>query len=707
MGLGEEIQEIKLMEDSITSEEINAINECLKSGFYTQGKIVDEFEKKFAEWNGSKYSIMVNSGSSANLLMINTIKNKFNLKEEDEILVPHVTWPTTIFPITQNGLKPVFCDVDESFGISLNSIKKMVNQKTKAIFAVHLLGQPARIIELKKFCEENDLILIEDCCEATGAKEGGIKVGNFGLMGSISFYFGHHMTTIEGGIIVTNDFELYNLLKSLRSHGWIKETNRENNYPEFKNKNFVFDVEGYNLRSTNLNASIGLIQLKKIDSFIEKRLQNHKYFLEKIQDLEIIPQKVNLNETSSFSFGIILPSKEKREFLLEHLPKKGIECRPIVAGNLLKQPIFSKTNARKDSQEIADKIHYQGLYLPNNQFINREKVDYMVNTIKKLLDEFEIKGGLEINLKNKRILVTGGKGFLGKTLIPLLQAEGAETITFSSKDYDLRIEENVKRLFEDTKPEIVIHLAVDGGGIGYMRHNPGSVLYNNLMMNTLIQHYANKNKAEKFVGIGTVCSYPKIVEAPFKEESLWEGYPEETNAAYGLSKKMMMVQSQGYKQQYGFNTIHLLVVNLYGPHDDFDLENSHVIPALIRKFVEAKNLLKENVTLWGTGNASREFLYVEDAAKAIILATKKYHKPEPINIGSGCETRIKELAETIKEEINYKGELVWDTSKPDGQPKRFLDVSKAKQKLGFFANTNLKEGLRKTIDWYTRHKNFK
>lgn len=378
-------KEIKLMEDSIDKEEISAISDCLKSGEYTQGSIVKEFERKFAEWNGSKYAVMVNSGSSANLLIISAIKEKFKLRGGDEILIPNVTWPTTVYPIIQNNLSPVFCDVDDSFNISLESIKKMISEKTKAIFVVHLLGQPAKIDKIKEFCKEKNLLLIEDCCESLGAKLKGIKVGNFGLAGSFSFYFGHHMTTIEGGMITTDDFELYDLLKSLRSHGWVKGTEREHKYNYFKNENFIFDVLGYNLRSTNINASIGMSQLKKLDSFIEQRKKNHEYFLNKIKELPITPQKVELSETSSFSLGILLPKKEPRDYLLEELPKKGIECRPIVAGNLLKQPVFLELESRRDSQIMADMIHDRGLYLPNNQFINNKKIDYIIETIKNIL----------------------------------------------------------------------------------------------------------------------------------------------------------------------------------------------------------------------------------------------------------------------------------------------------------------------------------
>jgi GDP-L-fucose synthase len=300
----------------------------------------------------------------------------------------------------------------------------------------------------------------------------------------------------------------------------------------------------------------------------------------------------------------------------------------------------------------------------------------------------------------KRILVTGGNGFLGKSLTERLQKAGAELYVPRSKDYDLREDAQVRKLLGDTNPDIVIHLAVDGGGIGYMRKNPGSVFYNNIMMNTLVLENSRRKGIEKFVGIGSVCAYPKFAKVPFKEEEIWEGYPEETNAPYGLAKKMMMVQSQAYREQYGFNAIHLLLVNLYGPHDDFDLESSHVIPGLINKFHKAVSENAKKVEIWGTGAASREFLYSEDAAEAIMLATEKYDKPAPVNIGSGMEISIKNLVGKIAEITNFKGEISWDTTKPDGQPRRCLDVSKAEKEFGFKAKTRFEEGLRKTIEWY-------
>lgn len=303
---------------------------------------------------------------------------------------------------------------------------------------------------------------------------------------------------------------------------------------------------------------------------------------------------------------------------------------------------------------------------------------------------------------NKKILVTGGAGFLGSFVLDGLIRERnvrQENVSIPrSANIDLRIWENCVRVVKDI--DIVIHLAGRGGGIGYNRKYPGMLFYDNIVMNSQLMEAARQEGVEKFVGIGTVCSYPKYAAVPFKEESLWDGYPEETNAAYGLSKKMMLVQSQAYRQQYGFNSIHLLMVNLYGPRDNFNLESSHVIPALIRKFVDAVQNEEKEVVVWGTGKASREFLYVEDAAEAILFATEKYNKADPVNIGAGKEITIHELVNLIGELTGFKGDIVWDTSKPDGQPRRCLDTSKAKREFGFEAKTDFREGLKRTIDWY-------
>ena len=305
-----------------------------------------------------------------------------------------------------------------------------------------------------------------------------------------------------------------------------------------------------------------------------------------------------------------------------------------------------------------------------------------------------------MNLKNKKILVTGGNGFLGSALMPMLKKKCDEVNTFRSKDYDIRKESEIIKLLDVYEPNVVIHLAANTGGILYNQKNPATLFYDNIMMGTQLIEQSRLKGVEKFVAFGTVCSFPKFTPVPFKEKDLWNGYPEETNAPYGLAKKMMLVQSQAYRQQYGFNSIFLLPVNLYGERDSFDLDNSHVIPALIRKVVEAKENDDESIIMWGTGNASREFLYVDDCADAIIKATELYNKSDPVNIGTGDEITIKDLAEKVKSIINYKGKIIWDTEKPDGQPRRCLDVSRAYKEFGFKARTNIDKGLERTIDWY-------
>jgi GDP-L-fucose synthase len=304
-------------------------------------------------------------------------------------------------------------------------------------------------------------------------------------------------------------------------------------------------------------------------------------------------------------------------------------------------------------------------------------------------------------MKDKRITITGGKGFLGKHLIAAFEEKGCRRITVADlPEYNLIRIEDVRRLYDETRPDIVVHLAAKVGGIGFNQANPGALFYDNIMMGVQLIHEAHLRGIDKFVALGTICAYPKFTPVPFREDDLWNGYPEETNAPYGLAKKMMLVQSQAYRQQYGFNSIFLLPVNLYGPGDNFDPNSSHVIPALIKKCVDAKLNGDEAIEVWGTGRATREFFYVEDAARAIVEATEKYNESDPVNIGAGFEISIRDLVELIVALTGYTGKIIWDPTKPDGQPRRMLDTSRARQAFGFQAVTDFREGLKKTITWY-------
>lgn len=309
-----------------------------------------------------------------------------------------------------------------------------------------------------------------------------------------------------------------------------------------------------------------------------------------------------------------------------------------------------------------------------------------------------------LDLKSKRIVVTGGAGFLGSFILERLRQRGCRDNVFVPRieEYDLVEHANVQRMYDDFRPDLVIHLAAVVGGIGANRAHPGEFYFKNMAMGLFLMEEARRRKIEKFVALGTICAYPKFTPVPFREEDLWNGYPEETNAPYGLAKKMMLVQSQAYRQEYGFNSIFLLPVNLYGPRDNFDPASSHVIPALIKKCLDARDVGAREIVVWGTGNASREFLYAGDAAEGIVLAAERYDSSEPINIGAGFEIKIKDLVPLIARLTGFQGDIVWDATKPDGQPRRMLDTSRAEKLFGFKAKVGFEEGLRETIAWYEK-----
>ena len=309
--------------------------------------------------------------------------------------------------------------------------------------------------------------------------------------------------------------------------------------------------------------------------------------------------------------------------------------------------------------------------------------------------------------QNRRVCVTGGAGFLGSYVLEKLRQRGVKDIFVPKiEDYNLVERDDILRMLDDSKPDLIIHLAASVGGIGANQAHPADYFYDNLMMGVQLIHEAWNRGVDKFVAIGTICAYPKFTPLPFKEDDLWDGYPEETNAPYGLAKKMLLVQAQAYRQQYGYNAIFLLPVNLYGPRDNFNPASSHVIPALIRKCIEAQEAGQKEIVVWGDGSPTREFVYAEDAAEGIVLAGEHYNDPDPVNIGSGFEISIKDLVEKIADLTGFQGDIMWDTSKPNGQPRRRLDVNRARERFGFEAKVEFEEGLRRTIEWYRMYRTF-
>ncbi len=309
-----------------------------------------------------------------------------------------------------------------------------------------------------------------------------------------------------------------------------------------------------------------------------------------------------------------------------------------------------------------------------------------------------------MELRGKRVMVTGGDGFLGSRLVAQLRAAGADVFVAKISEYDLVQKENVQRLYRDSKPELVFHLAAQVGGIGANQRNPGKFFYNNLQMGVHVIEEGRQAGVSKFVVVATICAYPKFTPVPFKEEELWNGYPEETNAPYGIAKKALLVMAQAYRQQYGLNAVVLFPVNLYGPGDNFDLEDSHVIPAMIRKCIDAKLAGEDKIVLWGDGSPTREFLYVDDCARALVLAAQRYDSSDPVNIGAGFEIKMRDLAELIRKLTGFEGKIEWDTTRPNGQPRRMLDTTKARERFGFTAKTSFEEGLKNTVSWYEENR---
>tara|TARA_Y100000310_G_C20656144_1_gene802066 strand:+ start:46 stop:2181 length:2136 start_codon:yes stop_codon:yes gene_type:complete len=686
-----------LQEDVITEEDQKNLIEFINTTKrYTQFTKVKEFERAFSEWQECKYSVYVNSGSSANLLLIDVLKEKYGWDNESEIMVPAITWVTNISPIIQLGLKPVFLDVNISdFSFDYEKIKEKITDKTKAIFITHLMGFPSNIRKIREIIGGRDIKIIEDCCESHGAKLDGIKIGNHGLAGTFSFYWGHHITSIEGGIICTNDEDLYHRFLLKRSHGLARELPKElhesykNKYPHIDFE-FLFLTGGYNFRNTEFNAVLGLSQLKRLNQFIEIRNNNYRKFFEICQKY---PSELIITDNpgiSSFCLPFIFKNKDKMQLFKERLKKEGIQTRPIISGNLLRQPFLSEYSSNE--MKNAEYLHQHAFYVGNNQFVNDERLSKLGNIIE---DFFKTKMD-----KDSKIYISGHTGLVGSAILEILKDLGYQNIiTRTHEQLDLTNPIKVEQFFQEEKPEFVFLAAAKVGGIKANMSQPAEFIYDNLQIQNNVIHNAYKSGVKKLLYLGSVCVYPTNSQQPIKEEYLMEGKFEPTNEAFSIAKLSGIGMCQSYNKQYGTNFISVIPSNVYGPNDNFDPAHAHMVSSLITKFHKAKTENQPSLELWGTGTPRRDLLYVKDLAKALIFLMQNYNSNEPINIGTGTDLEIKEIAEIIRETTGYSGQITFNPEKPNGMMKRQLDVSKINA-LGWNSETSFRNGIRKTYEWY-------
>jgi len=688
-----------LQENVILDDDKNALISFVQSTErYTQFTKVKEFEEVYSRWQGCRYSVYVNSGSSANLILINALKEKYNWKDGDEIIVPAVTWVTNISPVIQCGLKPVFVDVNlKDFSFDYEKLDKEINEKTKAIFITHLIGFPSDIKKIKEIIRNRDIKIIEDCCESHGATIDGIKIGNHGMASTFSFYWGHHITTVEGGMLCTNDEDLYHRFLLKRSHGLARELPKElhefyrEKYPEIDFE-FLFLTDGYNFRNTEFNAVLGLSQIKKLDSYIRIRNDNYKKFLEickKYKEEILVTDHPGI---SSFSFPFIFRNSYRKKEFQKRLTEEGIQTRPVISGNLLRQPFLEKY--QKDLPN-AEYLHTNAFYIGNNQFVNEERL----NKLEEVMEEFF---GSKMK-KDSRIYIPGHTGLLGTALKSLLQKEGYENLLMKThEELDLRNQVKVEEFFQKERPEFVFLTAARVGGIHANMNYPAEFIYDNIQIQNNVINAAWKYGVKKLLFLGSACIYPTESPQPIKEEYLMSGKFEKTNEPYAIAKMAGIGLCQAYNKQYGTKFIIAIPPNLFGPNDNFDKQDSHLVAALIRKFHEAKMKNAEEVVLWGSGIPRREVLYSEDLAEACVFLMNNYNSSEVINVGNGEDYAVRDIAEIVKEIVGFEGRINFDSTKPDGMMKRKFDVTKM-DNLGWGPKTSLKEGIRKSYDWFLKN----
>jgi len=697
--------EFPLIKDTISNEEIIASIDVLLSGQLTMNTNVFEFEKEFAKKVGVKYAIMCNSGSSANLLALACITNKLRSKHldiNDEILIPAVCWSTSLSPIIQLGLKPIFVDVNpDTMNIDINDLKKKITKSTKGLLLVHVLGNTCDMNEVIKLVNNHNLILIEDTCESLGSLYNDKYLGTFGDFSTYSFYYSHHITTGEGGMIICKTLEDYNLLKCLRAHGWTRDlSNKEEinkKYPKINDK-FLFINFGYNLRPIEISAAIGRCQLKKLDMMNYNRKLNRINIINSLKTHDkwnnqlIFTSNPKNSDPAWFGFTTLLSEQFKHQYFdyLQYLSDNGIENRPIISGNITRQPIINLLDQDINPKDFlgAEIITERGFFLGiHTTLLSDKKIKLLTD---KLLN-FNFKS---INIKT--ILVTGGSGLVGQGIKNYIKNIKSDNYIFlSSKDGDLRNYNDTKIIFEKYKPTHVIHLAVKLMSGNMMNNYPVDMLEDNTLININVLKCAHKYNVKKLVSLLSPFAYPEHVKIPIMEYDLHNGPCYLNYESYGTAKRQLELLSRYYRKQYNCNFITVIPTNIFGPKDQYRL-NGPVVEALIAKCIKASTT-NTDIVCYGSGQVYRQFCYSKDLSKTLLWILDNYNDDNPINI-TGHEISIKELAITIAKKFNVQNKLIFDTSYPDGPVYRTLCDDKLVDIYKDYQKTDLKQSINEVIN---------
>lgn len=692
-----------LIASSIFSEEIIAAVDSMLDGQLTMGNNVRQFEEKFARYIGAPFAVMCNSGSSANLLALAALTNpqrSNKLRAGDEVLIPAVCWSTSLWPIIQMGLIPVFVDVDvDTMNVNLDDLQSKITDKTRGFLAVHVLGNMCDMDRLKNICTKHELFLVEDTCESLGSTYGGKFLGSFGDFGSYSFYFSHHITTGEGGMVVCQTQEDADLLRCLRAHGWTRELSyKEQLHTEFPHidPRFMFVNVGYNLRPMEISGAIGMCQLRRLNSMNANRKENRERLLCALKSHENWDEQFKFptapNESADpawFGFVAVLRRDLKTHLAayLEYLSENSIENRPIISGNFVRQPAIQRLGLKVDSNGYlgADELGQCGFFIGVHTYrLSDAQISYLATTM--------LDFNFEDRANKKVIMVTGGSGVVGRALeLHVNKLDTTDSWIFlSSKDADLRLYDEAKKIFSRYKPTHVIHLAAKLMAGGDMSQMAASLMQDNSAIDANVLRCAHEFECDKVVSLLSTFAYPETVILPITENQLHAGPCHPLYESYGSSKRGLEILSRAYRRQYGRKFVTVIPSNIFGPISRLR-ENGPVIDALVSKAVKSVETGCDFVCR-GTGIPRRQFCYAPDLVRVLLWALDFYDDPEPVNV-AGEEISIRTAAETIARIFGVENKLLFDTSFPDGPTRRTVSDDKLRHMYEGYAQTNFKTAL--------------